>query len=298
MSPLPLSPQSGPEEQDAGRSRLKFGRIDAAMGAVERAIDRACDRIFSKQQPEGYWCGELEADSMLEADYVFIHALLGTGDPGRLERAITEMLRYQNGDGGWSIYPGGPSNISLAVKCYFACKLMGHSAAAQHMVRARTWILDNGGVVECNTFTKIYLVHARSIRLGRGAGGAARDRAYFAELVLLQYLRDQLLVARDPGAAYRLSMRKRPSRRSRRSRGSKSSLSAAVRTRTCTCAGTAKRLLSWRNFFLFSRTAIVHWAERVHIRPLRSDRAEKVPKSGCLRAWRCRTAWGRSTRRC
>ena len=26
---------------------------------------------------------------------------------------------------GWSIYPGGPSNIWLSVKCYFACKLMG-----------------------------------------------------------------------------------------------------------------------------------------------------------------------------
>jgi squalene-hopene/tetraprenyl-beta-curcumene cyclase len=41
------------------------------------------------QHPDGYWCGELEADSMLEADYIFLHTLLESGDPGRLKRALT-----------------------------------------------------------------------------------------------------------------------------------------------------------------------------------------------------------------
>ncbi len=94
---------------------------------------------------------------MLEADYIFAHVLLGTGDEGKMRRALTEMLRYQNADGGWSIYTGGPSNISLSVKCYFACKLMGRTPDDPVLVRAREWILAHGGVVECNTFTKIYL---------------------------------------------------------------------------------------------------------------------------------------------
>ena len=136
---------------------LKFGRLDVALESVRAAASRVRDHIFAAQHPEGYWCGELEADSMLEADYIFGHTLLGTGEPGRLQRALTEMLRYQNEDGGWSIYPGGPSNISLSVKCYFACKLMGWPADEPRLARARKWILANGGVVECNTFTKIYL---------------------------------------------------------------------------------------------------------------------------------------------
>ena len=94
---------------------------------------------------------------MLEADYIFLHVLLESGDPGRMSRALTEILRYQNADGSWSIYPGGPGNISLAVKCYFACKLMGMGSENPVLVRAREWILANGGVVACNTFTKIYL---------------------------------------------------------------------------------------------------------------------------------------------
>jgi squalene-hopene/tetraprenyl-beta-curcumene cyclase len=35
-----------------------------------------------------------------------------------MERAVNEILRHQNADGGWSIYPSGPSNISLGVKAY------------------------------------------------------------------------------------------------------------------------------------------------------------------------------------
>src|SRR5580658_10172664 len=135
----------------------RFGRIDAEISQVEAAVERSCDHILSQQHPDGYWCGELEADSMLEADYIFLHTLLESGDPGRMSRALTEILRYQNEDGSWSIYPGGPGNVSLAVKCYFACKLMGMSPKDPILVRAREWILAHGGVVACNTFTKIYL---------------------------------------------------------------------------------------------------------------------------------------------
>ena len=138
-------------------AKPRFGRLDADLSLVESAIDRSIGQIFGEQHADGYWCGELEADSMLEADYIFMHVLLDSGDPGRMQRALTEMLRYQNDDGSWSVYPGGPGNISLAVKCYFACKLMGMSAEDPILVRAREWILAHGGVVACNTFTKIYL---------------------------------------------------------------------------------------------------------------------------------------------
>ena len=137
--------------------RLRFGRIDADMADVESAIFRSRDYVLSRQDPEGYWNGELEADAMLEADYIFLHTLLESGDPGRLERACTEMMRYQNEDGSWSIYPGGPGNISLSVKCYSAAKLMGIRADDPRLAKCREWVLANGGVTACNTFTKMYL---------------------------------------------------------------------------------------------------------------------------------------------
>src|SRR5262249_40698226 len=75
----------------------------------------------------------------------------------RMERAVPEIIRHQNEDGGWPIYKGGPANISASVKAYFALKIMGYSPGHPVMERARTRILAMGGVTECNTFTKIYL---------------------------------------------------------------------------------------------------------------------------------------------
>jgi len=148
------------QEMQPSTTQPKFGRIDAGLDQVDEAVEASKQHIFRMQHEDGHWVGELEADGMLEADYIFLHVLLETNDPkirGRMQRALTEMLRYQNEDGSWSIYPGGPGNISLAVKCYFACKLMGMSAEEPLMVKARAWIRAHGGVVKCNTFTKIYL---------------------------------------------------------------------------------------------------------------------------------------------
>ena len=150
MSTFPRNPK-------AAAAQPRYGRMDVGLGQVGDAIARASDWLLGLQHPDGYWCGELEADSMLESDYIFMHTLLGTGDRGKMERAVNEILRHQNADGGWSIYPGGPSNISLSVKAYFALKLMGWSQEHSVLEKAREWILAHGGVVECNTFTKIYL---------------------------------------------------------------------------------------------------------------------------------------------
>jgi len=69
-------------EQDRARlaaatsATPRFGRIDADLADVESSIHRSREYILSRQHPDGYWCGELEADSMLEADYIFLHTLL------------------------------------------------------------------------------------------------------------------------------------------------------------------------------------------------------------------------------
>lgn len=123
-----ISDRMKSRQETSQTAALKFGRLDADLADVESAVGRSAEYILSRQHAEGYWCGELEADAMLEADYIFLHTLLESGDAGRLQRACTEMMRYQNDDGSWSLYPGGPGNISLSVKCYFSAKLMGITA--------------------------------------------------------------------------------------------------------------------------------------------------------------------------
>ena len=137
--------------------QLTFGKMDDVQGRVSAAIESLRRFLLSKQHEDGYWCGELEADTTLESDYILLHTLLGTGDPARMQRAANEILRHQNEDGGWPIYQAGPSNISASVKAYFGLKLAGYSADHPVLEKARKKILSMGGATEVNTFTKIYL---------------------------------------------------------------------------------------------------------------------------------------------
>src|SRR5271155_3150543 len=121
--------------------QLRFGKIDDLASRVAAAVDGARKRLFSQQDEQGYWCGELEADTTLESDYILLHTLLGTGSQARFDKAARYILNHQNEDGGWSIYAGGPSNISASVKAYFGLKLAGFTADHPALTRARQKIL-------------------------------------------------------------------------------------------------------------------------------------------------------------
>ena len=136
------------QNADGHSGRMLFGKIEGMLERVSAAMGRARDYLFSRQHEDGYWCGELEADATLESDYIAIHTLLGTGNRQRMERAVPEIIRHQNQDGGWPIYQGGPSNISASVKAYLALKLMGYSADHPVLVKARECILALGGATE------------------------------------------------------------------------------------------------------------------------------------------------------
>ncbi len=253
----------------------RFGRIDADLTEVDAAIGRSCDFILGQQHPEGYWSAELEADSMLEADYIYLHVLLESGDPGKMRRALTEILRYQNEDGSWSIYPGGPGNISLAVKCYFACKLMGMAADHPVLVKARTWILDNGGVVACNTFTKIYLC-----ALGQYDYDAVP--AIPPEIVLAPnwfYFNIYEISSWSRAILVPLSIiyAKKPFKKIPAEHGINELFVGGRENANLRLRMDRKNLVCWRNFFLLADRAF-HIVEAVYIRPLRKLALKKAEK--------------------
>src|SRR6516225_5175797 len=253
----------------------RFGRLDADIADVELAISRSCDHLLSRQHPEGYWCGELEADSMLEADYIFLHTLLESGDPERLKRACTEMMRYQNEDGSWSLYPGAPGNISLSVKCYFSAKLMGIGAKDPVLVKAREWVLANGGVTECNTFTKIYLC-----ALGQYDYDAVP--AVPPEIVLFPnwfYFNIYEISSWSRGILVPLSIiyAKKPFKKLAPEQGIEELFVGGRENANLHLKWDKKNKISWRNFFLLT-DRMVHWFERVHIRPLRKVAIRKAEK--------------------
>ena len=46
-------------------AKMVFGKIDDMLGRVARGMAAARDYLFSVQHADGYWCGELEADTTL-----------------------------------------------------------------------------------------------------------------------------------------------------------------------------------------------------------------------------------------
>src|ERR1022692_2407894 len=137
--------------------QMRFGKIDDLASRVAVAVDAARNYLFSQQHEAGYWCGELEADTTLESDYILLHMLLGTGHQERFNKAARYILNHQNEDGGWSIYAGGPSNISASVKAYFGLKLAGFTAKHPALARARKKILEMGGGAGGQKIYQIYL---------------------------------------------------------------------------------------------------------------------------------------------
>ncbi len=245
------------------------------MADVESSISQARDFLLSLQHPDGYWCGELEADSMLEADYIFLHTLLESGNPGRLQRACTEMMRYQNEDGSWSIYPGGPGNVSLSVKCYFSAKLMDVSPEDPRLKKCREWVLAHGGVVACNTFTKMYLC-----ALGQYDYDAVP--AIPPEIVLFPkwfYFNIYEISSWSRSILVPLAIMyaKKPFKKIPAEHGIDELFVGGRANSILRLRMDRNKLLSWRNFFLIV-DRILHFAEAVHIRPLRRlalKRAEK-----------------------
>src|SRR5277367_3837672 len=124
---------------------------------VEKAVARSRDWMLAAQAQEGYWWGELEADTTLESDYVlYLHILdqLKSEKTAKLARYIRAR---QLPDGGWNIFQGGPSELNATVKAYVALRLAGDSASSPHVERAKEKILELGGLEATNSYVRFYL---------------------------------------------------------------------------------------------------------------------------------------------
>jgi squalene-hopene/tetraprenyl-beta-curcumene cyclase len=122
------------------------------------ALGKAVAALFDQQHPDGYWCGELEGDSILQSEYILLKWIVEQEDDPRLPKIANYLRRQQRqSDGAWIQYPGAKPDLSATVKAYFALKLMGDDIDAPHMAKARELILSLGGAELCNTYSKFYL---------------------------------------------------------------------------------------------------------------------------------------------
>ena len=136
------------------KTTLDIGLNDDAL---QHATGRAMAALQRRQQPDGHWVFELEADATIPAEYVLLEHFLDRIDTD-LQSKIGVYLRTTQGEhGGWPLFHDGAFNISASVKAYFALKAIGDSPNAPHMRRARDAILAAGGAERTNVFTRAQL---------------------------------------------------------------------------------------------------------------------------------------------
>ncbi|MFQ6006113.1 MAG: squalene--hopene cyclase, partial [Woeseia sp.] len=124
---------------------------------LAQAIDEAAHALAQRQNTDGSWCFELEADCTIPSEYILMMHFMDEIDSDLERHLVNYIRRRQSADGGWSLYPGGDFDMSCSVKAYFALKLAGDDIDSAHMQRARTAILQHGGAARSNVFTRITL---------------------------------------------------------------------------------------------------------------------------------------------
>ncbi|HEY2910312.1 MAG TPA: squalene--hopene cyclase, partial [Gemmataceae bacterium] len=132
-------------------------RTAAWLEEVAETMERGRSRLLARQQPDGHWVGELQGDTILESEFILLLAFLGKTDDARIPLAANYLLQHQLPGGGWSNYPGGPAEISVSVKAYFALKIAGFPADEPRLRRAAEVIRGLGGAEAANSFTRFYL---------------------------------------------------------------------------------------------------------------------------------------------
>lgn len=129
----------------------------ATASRLALAIAATQNYLLSIQNPSGYWWAELESNVTITAEAVLLHKIWGTD----LERPLHKVEHYlrsqQREHGGWELFYGDGGELSTSVEAYMALKLLGVSETDPALLRAKTFILERGGISRSRIFTKIHL---------------------------------------------------------------------------------------------------------------------------------------------
>ncbi|HEY2142466.1 MAG TPA: squalene--hopene cyclase [Solirubrobacteraceae bacterium] len=121
------------------------------------ALERACERLLSLQDEAGWWRGELQTNVTMDAEDMLLREFLGIRRAEETERSAAWIRSQQREDGTWSNFHGGPGELSSTIEAYWALRLAGDEADAEHMLAAARFIRAQGGLERARVFTHVWL---------------------------------------------------------------------------------------------------------------------------------------------
>jgi squalene-hopene/tetraprenyl-beta-curcumene cyclase len=128
-----------------------------APSDAQVALGRACERLLSLQDGAGWWQGELQTNVTMDAEDMLLREFLGIRRPEETERSAVWIRSQQREDGTWTNFHGGPGELSTTIEAYWALRLAGDPAEAEHMRAAAGFIRARGGIERARVFTHVWL---------------------------------------------------------------------------------------------------------------------------------------------
>ncbi|MEA2141023.1 MAG: squalene-hopene/tetraprenyl-beta-curcumene cyclase [Solirubrobacteraceae bacterium] len=121
------------------------------------ALELACEHLLSLQDEAGWWQGELQTNVTMDAEDMLLREFLGVRRADETERSAAWIRSQQRADGTWANFFGGPGDLSTTIEAYWALRLAGDRADAEHMRAAAEFIREQGGVEQARVFTHLWL---------------------------------------------------------------------------------------------------------------------------------------------
>jgi squalene-hopene/tetraprenyl-beta-curcumene cyclase len=132
------------------QDRVKVKQVTEAIAASQK-------HLLSIQNPDGYWWAELESNVTITSEAVLLHKIWGTDKTRPLHKVESYLRSQQREHGGWELFYGDGGELSTTVEAYMALRLLGVPADDPAMVKAKSLILEKGGISKTRIFTKLHL---------------------------------------------------------------------------------------------------------------------------------------------
>lgn len=132
------------------QDRVKVKEITEAIAASQK-------HLLSIQKPDGYWWAELESNVTITAEAVLLHKIWGTDKTRPLHKVENYLRSQQKEHGGWELFYGDGGELSTTVEAYMALRLLGVPATDPALIKAKSLILQKGGISKTRIFTKLHL---------------------------------------------------------------------------------------------------------------------------------------------
>jgi squalene-hopene/tetraprenyl-beta-curcumene cyclase len=125
------------------------------LSKVETAVRAGKEYLFSIQREDSRWCGELESNPTITAEYVYLNQILGRDHSVHGAEIIRYLRGLQNADGSFGVARRWDGDVSSTAEVYLALRILGLEIEDELMLRAQRYILRHGGLEKLRIFTRI-----------------------------------------------------------------------------------------------------------------------------------------------